>query len=149
MPIEGGWLRGNAAAFHVPPRRPSKRGRSPHVGNLILKRRRGESVFIEHPDGRMLSVTLVEIRGDSARLSFVATKDFKILRGEILQREEAKHRPPGATGSASAFAESAGATGSASALPERSRAAAIVPLDSLRLSVSAVALTPASVGSPT
>jgi sRNA-binding carbon storage regulator CsrA len=104
------------------------------VGNLILKRRPKEAVFIEC-GGNMLSVNVVEIRGDSVRLGFVGTRAFTILRGEILQREEAKHRPPGATGAES---ES-----------ERSRAAAIVPLDSLRLSVSAVALTPASVGSPT
>jgi sRNA-binding carbon storage regulator CsrA len=108
------------------------------VGNLILKRRPKEAVFIEC-GGNMLSVNVVEIRGDSVRLGFVGTRAFTILRGEILQREEAKNRP----------GLPPGATGSASALPERSRAAAIVPLDSLRLSVSAVALTPAAVGSPT
>lgn len=47
---------------------------------LVLSRKKNESVVIG--DG-LITVTVVEIRGDKVRLGFVAPKDINVHRQEI------------------------------------------------------------------
>jgi carbon storage regulator len=46
---------------------------------LVLSRKIGEQVVI----GDKITVTIMEVKGDSVRLAFDAPKDIKIYRGEI------------------------------------------------------------------
>lgn len=50
---------------------------------LILSRRRDEKVIIECPNGDMLEVMVVDIRGDKVRLGFAADEKYQIHRKEI------------------------------------------------------------------
>jgi carbon storage regulator CsrA len=50
---------------------------------LVLHRRPGEKVYLELPDGRRVTITVVEFHGRSAvKLGFDAPKDVAIYRPE-------------------------------------------------------------------
>lgn len=57
---------------------------------LVLSRKRGEEIIIE-VDGRPVTVVVVDIRGDKARLGITAPPDVPVHRREIydaIQREK-------------------------------------------------------------
>lgn len=58
---------------------------------LVLSRKNGESVVVSLPDGRHMHVTVVEMRGDKVRLSFLADRDIVIHRLEVFNVIEAEN----------------------------------------------------------
>ncbi len=48
---------------------------------LVLTRKPGEKIFI----GDNVSLTVVEVKGDSVRIAVDAPRDVKIYRGEIFE----------------------------------------------------------------
>ena len=48
---------------------------------LVLTRKPGEKIFI----GDNISLTVVEVKGDSVRIAVDAPRDVKIYRGEIYE----------------------------------------------------------------
>lgn len=50
---------------------------------LVLSRRLGETIEARLPDGRMISVTVVEIRSGQVKLGFVAPMEVAIHRTEV------------------------------------------------------------------
>ena len=48
---------------------------------LVLTRKPGEKIFI----GDNVSLTVVEVKGDSVRIAVDAPRDIKIYRGEIYE----------------------------------------------------------------
>lgn len=50
---------------------------------LVLSRTKNESIIATLPDGRTITVTLVEIRGDKCRLGIQADKDIAVHRSEV------------------------------------------------------------------
>lgn len=62
---------------------------------LVLCRHRFEEVFITLPDGRRVTVSVVEIMNDKVRLGFEADIDIAIHRREVaesIDRDGAKKR---------------------------------------------------------
>ena len=55
---------------------------------LALTRRSGEQIVI----GDNIVITVVDVKGDSVRLSFDAPRDVKIYRGELYQAIVAENR---------------------------------------------------------
>jgi len=51
---------------------------------LVLTRRVNERIVI----GDDVTVTVLEVRGDQVRLGIEAPRDVKVLREEVLQRDE-------------------------------------------------------------
>ena len=51
---------------------------------LVLTRKPGEQVVI----GNGITLSVVEVRGDSVRLAFVAPDQVRILRGELLSGQD-------------------------------------------------------------
>jgi carbon storage regulator len=52
---------------------------------LVLSRRRGESFVIFLPDGREITVTVVERGYDKMRLGIEAPADIVIMRSELIE----------------------------------------------------------------
>ena len=50
---------------------------------LVFSRRTAESFGVKMPDGRMVDITVIEIRGDRVRLGIVADKDIVVNRAEV------------------------------------------------------------------
>jgi carbon storage regulator len=50
---------------------------------LTLSRRVNETITLRHPDGTVITVMIVEIRGDKARIGIDAPKAINIVRTEI------------------------------------------------------------------
>ena len=50
---------------------------------LVLSRYTNESLGVKLPDGRMVDITVVEIRGDKVRLGIVAPDDIEVNREEV------------------------------------------------------------------
>jgi sRNA-binding carbon storage regulator CsrA len=57
---------------------------APEQSRLCITRRVGQSVVLQLPDGREMTVYLSEIRTGDARLHFMGPKDVKIYRDELL-----------------------------------------------------------------
>lgn len=57
---------------------------------LVLSRKPMEAVRIFWPDGRFADVTMVEVRGEGARIGFEFPGDVRIVRHELLAREAAQ-----------------------------------------------------------
>lgn len=55
---------------------------------LALTRRTGDKIII----GDNIVITVVDVKGDSVRLSFDAPKDIKIYRGELYEAIVAENR---------------------------------------------------------
>ena len=51
---------------------------------LALKRKKGESLTITMPDGRVMVVEIVDVRGDVVRIGIEAPGDVQILRTELI-----------------------------------------------------------------
>ena len=58
---------------------------------LVLTRKLGESITCTLPDGSVIVLTLVEVRGDKARIGIDAPKSVQVLRTELIG--ERRHRP--------------------------------------------------------
>ena len=53
---------------------------------LALKRKKGESLTITMPDGRVMVVEIVDVRGDVVKVGIEAPQDVQILRTELSER---------------------------------------------------------------
>ena len=53
---------------------------------LVLSRHRDERIVVKLPDGRVVRITIVEIRGDKAKVGIEADRDIEIVREELLSR---------------------------------------------------------------
>ena len=61
---------------------------------LILTRKPGEDIYI----GDGIVVTVVDIKGNQARIGIQASRDVKIYRGEIFQQIQEENRAAAAAG---------------------------------------------------
>lgn len=59
---------------------------------LVLSRRRNEAIVIDHPKGPV-TVVLVEIRGDKARIGVTADKSVLIHRFEVWEKVKPEQMP--------------------------------------------------------
>lgn len=58
---------------------------------LVLSRHRSEQIKIETPDGTLIDVMAVEIRGDKVRIGITAPRDYQVHRQEVweaIQRQK-------------------------------------------------------------
>ena len=53
---------------------------------LVLSRAKGESITITGPDGTVISLMVVDVRGQRIRLGMDAPKDWKIMRVELKEQ---------------------------------------------------------------
>jgi len=53
---------------------------------LILTRRPGETLIIETPDGELITVTVLEVKGNQVRIGTDAPADIAIVREELLEK---------------------------------------------------------------
>jgi carbon storage regulator len=53
---------------------------------LVLSRHRGENVILTLPDGRRMTVGVVDIRGDKVRIGFHCPPDVAVHREEVQRR---------------------------------------------------------------
>lgn len=60
---------------------------------LVLSRKNGEKVRIKLPDGRLVWLTVVEIRGDKVRLGVTAPPDLPVHRLEVWERMQTNDEP--------------------------------------------------------
>lgn len=62
------------------------------MGMLVLTAEREDRIIIEHA-GETLTLSLNEIRGNKARLGFVASRTFDITRQKVLQQQKLLQSP--------------------------------------------------------
>lgn len=55
---------------------------------LVLSRKKNEAMVIYLPDGRIIQIWVVEIRGDKVRLGTDAPKDIIVDRKEVYEKKE-------------------------------------------------------------
>jgi carbon storage regulator CsrA len=58
---------------------------------LVLSRKKDEDILIQTPEGRVVTIRVVEIVGDKVRLGFEAEKCVSIVRTELISPKEVKH----------------------------------------------------------
>lgn len=51
---------------------------------LALKRKKGESITVTLPDGRVMVFEIVDVRGETVRVGVEAPADVQILRTELI-----------------------------------------------------------------
>lgn len=56
---------------------------------LVLSRKKDEDIVIKIPDGRVITVKVVQIIADRVRLGVTAPADVEIQRGELMTQKEA------------------------------------------------------------
>ena len=56
--------------------------------NLMLSRSMGQSITLRTPEGREITFTIVDIRGDKVRIATMADKDVTIDRSEVAARKK-------------------------------------------------------------
>jgi carbon storage regulator len=56
---------------------------------LVLTRKRLETVVFGMPDGRRITVSVQDLKGDKVRLGFNADADISIHRGEVQELVDA------------------------------------------------------------
>jgi len=56
---------------------------------LILTRRIGETIIIETPEGTLITVTVLGVKGNQVRIGTDAPEKVVILREELLEQLEA------------------------------------------------------------
>lgn len=50
---------------------------------LVLSRKVNETIIVTAPDGTRITLMLIEIRGDKARIGLAAPREWSVHRGEI------------------------------------------------------------------
>lgn len=58
---------------------------------LVLSRKKDEDILIQTPEGRVVTIRVVEIIGDKVRLGFVADDCITIMRSELVTPREVKN----------------------------------------------------------
>lgn len=58
---------------------------------LVLSRKKDEDILVKTPEGRVVTIRVVEIVGDKVRLGFEADECVAIVRTELLAPKEVKH----------------------------------------------------------
>lgn len=58
---------------------------------LVLSRKKDEDILIRTPEGRVVTIRVVEIIGDKVRLGFVADDCITIMRNELVKPKEVKN----------------------------------------------------------
>jgi carbon storage regulator len=59
---------------------------------LVLSRQRGESIVMTLEDGRSITLTVVDIRGDKVRIGTAAPQDVSVHRSEVYEAiQKQKH----------------------------------------------------------
>lgn len=63
---------------------------------LVLSRKRQESVVVGNPDGSecLLTITVIEIRGNRVKLGFEANNGVPVHRSELWEQRHAGDPPP-------------------------------------------------------
>lgn len=57
---------------------------------LVLSRKKDEDILVKTPEGRVVTIRVVEIIGDKVKLGFVADDCVSIMRSELVIPKEAK-----------------------------------------------------------
>jgi carbon storage regulator CsrA len=57
---------------------------------LVLSRKKNEDIVITIPDGRVITIKVVDIVGDKVRLGVTAAPDVSVMRRELLTQPEKK-----------------------------------------------------------
>lgn len=60
---------------------------------LVLQRRRDETIDITHASGIRIELSLVDVRGDKARIGITAPDDWIIHRREVTEAIAREQRP--------------------------------------------------------
>lgn len=68
--------------------------RDPTIGQLVLSRKPNETIVVQSPEGTLITVSVIEIRGDKVLLMTRAPKSWRVHRGEIFDKIESE--PQGA-----------------------------------------------------
>lgn len=55
---------------------------------LVLKRKVGETIAIEVPNGDTITIMLTDTNSYAAKIGIEAPKPYKILRTELVKKEE-------------------------------------------------------------
>lgn len=55
---------------------------------LVLSRKYNEDIVIKTPEGRIITVKVVQLLPDKVKLGFIADSDVSINRRELLTQEE-------------------------------------------------------------
>ena len=58
---------------------------------LSLRRKLNESIVIQGPDGKNITITITRVRGETISLGFDAPQEYRIWRSEILPRIKDLH----------------------------------------------------------
>lgn len=59
--------------------------KDPSIGGLVLSRRANEAIVLVSPEGVTVEFSVIELRGDKARLLTRAPKTWRIMRKEIME----------------------------------------------------------------
>lgn len=57
---------------------------------LILSRKKNEDIVIKTPEGRMITIRVVDVNGDKTRLGLIADECVSIMRKELIRQKEDK-----------------------------------------------------------
>ncbi len=57
---------------------------------LVLSRKKDEDVLVKTPEGRVITIRVVEVIGDKVKLGFTADDCVSIMRSELVISKEAK-----------------------------------------------------------
>lgn len=58
---------------------------------LVLSRNSQQEVVILLPDGRRITILVIEAHGNRARLGFECDREIQIFRAELLERNHGDH----------------------------------------------------------
>jgi carbon storage regulator CsrA len=58
---------------------------------LVLSRKKDEDILVKTPEGRVVTIRVVEIIGDKVKLGFIADDCVTIMRSELVTTKEDKH----------------------------------------------------------
>jgi carbon storage regulator CsrA len=58
---------------------------------LVLSRKKDEDILIQTPEGRVVTIRVVEVIGEKVRLGFIADDCVTIMRSELVTPKEADH----------------------------------------------------------
>jgi len=53
---------------------------------LVLSRKKAEEILITAPDGTVITLMMVEVRGDKARIGIDAPREWSVHRAEVQRK---------------------------------------------------------------